>query len=259
MNQGYTTLDQIVREACLESDDHGMHNYEKFMLWATEGLQEMRIDTFQEIKSIRTETTTIATLPFPVDMVKWTKIGYLSGDRLKVFTVNNRLIKSHKKECGEDVLNDKYHPSYDNGVYDNSRSIAEDGVWFYGYGYGNSSGAIYGYGNGVQGDGQVSVNKEMREFQFSSDYASKDVVLEYVSSGLNPSGQSYVEESIRKAVKEYIFWMRTERDRSASGSEKDRAKYLYDMAFRTASRRNSMDIDTIMAIVRKSYSQAPKA
>lgn len=103
------------------------------------------------------------------------------------------------------------------------------------------------------------MDKSRREFQFSSQYASKPIVLEYVSSGLNPSGQSYIEESIRKAVKEYIFWWRTERDRTASGGEKQRAKDLYDMAARTAVRRNSLSLDTISAIVRKSYSQTPKS
>lgn len=254
MNQGYTTLDQIVREACIESDDAGLHNYEKFMLWAMEGLQEMRIDDFQEIKSILVTTTPIATVPFPVDMVKWTKIGEVSGDRVKVFTINNSLMLNHKVDCGVEQNNEKYRAKT---YYDIAKENVEllDGYFFYGY---NSSGAIYGYGNGVQGDGQFRENKERREFQFSSQYASKDIVLEYVSTGLNPSGQSYIEESIRKAVKEYIFWWKTERDRTASGGEKDRAKYLYDQAARTAQRRNMISIDTIQAILRKGYSQTPR-
>lgn len=254
MSQGYTTLDQVVREACMETDDHGMHNYNKFMLWAMEGLQEMRIDDFQEIKSILVTTTTIATVPFPVDMVKWTKIGEVSGDRIKVFTINNSIMLNHKTDCGVEQNNAQYKSAT---YIDLSRQAEESvkGYLFYGYG---TSGAIYGYGNGTQGDGQFRVDKSRREFQFSSQYASKDIVLEYVSSGLNPSGQSYIEESIRKAVKEYIFWWKTERDRSASGGEKDRAKYLYDMAARTAQRRNSINLDTIIAIIRKSYMQTPR-
>ena len=254
MNQGYTTLDQIVREACLESDDHGMHNYEKFMLWAMEGLQEMRIDDFQEIKSILVTTSTIATIPFPVDMVKWTKIGEVSGDRVKVFTINNSIMLNHQTDCGIEQNNEKYKAAtYLDIARENNESI--DGYYFYGFG---SSGAIYGYGNGTQGDGQFRVDKSRREFQFSSQYASKDIVLEYVSTGLNPSGQSYIEESIRKAVKEYIFWWKTERDRAAGGGEKDRAKYLYDQAARVAQRRNLIDLDTIQAILRKAYMPTPR-
>lgn len=256
MNQGYTTLDTIVKEACMELNDMGMHNYTKFMLWATEGLQEMRIDDFQEIKSIRGTTTTIATFPFPTDMVKWTKIGTISGDRVKVFTLNPALILNHVKDCGVDQNNPKYKSS--TGIDLNIEN--EDSIWLFNnfWGIGNSSGAIYGYGNGVQGDGEFRVNKDMREFQFNSQYADKDIVLEYVSTGLNPSGQSYVEESIRKAVKEYIFWMNTERNIAKGGAEKQRAKDLYDMAARVANRRNFMSLDTIEAIVRKSYMQTPK-
>lgn len=250
MDQGYTTLDQIVREACMETDDHGMHNYNKFMLWAMEGLQEMRIDDFQEIKSILVTTSTIATVPFPVDMVKWTKIGEVSGDRVKVFTINNSIMLNHKTDCGVEQNNNKYEAKT---PYNLSKDL-EVGYWFNGYG----SSTIYGYGNGVQGDGQFRVDKSRREFQFSSQYASKPIVLEYVSTGLNPSGQSYIEESIRKAVKEYIFWWKTERDRTASGGEKERAKYLYDQAARTAQRRNSISLDTIQAILRKSYTQTPR-
>lgn len=250
MDQGYTTLDQVVREACMESDDHGLHNYNKFMLWAMEGLQEMRIDDFQEIKSILVTTTTIATLPFPVDMVKWTKIGEVSGDRVKVFTINNKIMLNHKTDCGVEQNNGKYKAKTPNNLL----PYAEDGHYFNGYGLST----IYGYGNGVQGDGQFREDKSRREFQFSSQYASKDIVLEYVSTGLNPSGQTYVEETIRKAVKEYIFWWKTERDRAASGGEKDRAKYLYDMAARVANRRNSLSLDTIQAVLRKSYTQTAR-
>lgn len=254
MNQGYTTLDQIVREACMESDDHGMHNYSKFMLWAMEGLQEMRIDDFQEIKSILVTTSTIATIPFPVDMVKWTKIGEVSGDRVKVFTINNSIMLNHQTDCGVEQNNAKYKAAtYLDINRENNEAL--DGYYFYGYG---TSGAIYGYGNGTQGDGQFREDKSRREFQFSSQYASKPIVLEYVSTGLNPSGQSYIEESIRKAVKEYIFWWKTERDRSASGGEKDRAKYLYDQAARVAQRRGTIDLDTIQAILRKGYMQTPR-
>lgn len=255
MNQGYTTLDQVVREACMEMDDPGMHNYAKLMLWACEGLQEMRIDDFQEIKSILTTSTTIATVPFPVDMVKWTKIGEMSGDRVKVFTINNSIALNHKTVCGEEQNNPKYEskPNLDLNL-SNSESL--DGYYFYGY---NSGQAIYGYGNGTQGDGQFKVNKDRREFQFSSQYASTPIVLEYVSSGLNPTGQSYVEESIRKAVKEYIFWMYTERSKTAGLGDKQRAEYLFNSAARVANRRNFLSIDTIEAIIRKSYMQTPRS
>lgn len=256
MNQGYTTLDQITREACMELDDPGLHNYTKFMLWAMEGLQEMRIDDFQEIKSIRETTTTIATLPFPSDMVKWTKIGEMSGDRVKVFTINNSLTFNHNVECGVEIANPRYKTSPNLDVNVNWEAL--DGYYFYGF-YGYDGRAIYGYGNGTQGDGEFKVNKDRREFQFSSQYASKDVILEYVSSGLNPSGQTYVEESIRKAVKEYIFWMNTERSRTSSGFDKQRAEQLYNAAARIAARRNFISIDTIEAIMRKSYTQTARS
>lgn len=255
MSQGYTTLDQIVREACMELDDNGLHNYNKFMLWAMEGLQEMRVDDFQEIKSILVTTSTIATVPFPVDMAKWTKIGEVSGDRVKVFTINNSIMLNHKMDCGIEQNNPKYQAKTHLNIDQISGDI-DNGYWFYGYG---TSGAIYGYGNGVQGDGQFRIDKSRREFQFSSQYASKPIVLEYVSTGLNPTGQSYVEESIRKAVKEYIFWMNTERSRTAGMGDKQRAKDLYDMAARVASRRNTISLDTIEAIVRKSYMQTPRS
>jgi hypothetical protein len=251
--QGYQTIDSIVRETCFELDDNGMHNYVKFLKWGLDCVQELRLDSLQEIKSVDLTTSSLATIPFPVDMVKWTKIGVREGDRVKVFTMNNSIAFGNPVECGQEQPNSAYHPSYEINTEDERAALF--GYWFGGY----SSGAIFGYGQGVQGDGQFRVDLDKREFRFSSQYANRDIILEYVSSGINPSGETLVEESARQAIIEYIHWLRKERSDKYSLSDKDRSKFLYDEALRKVQRRALPDIDTIVASVRKGYKQTPKA
>lgn len=251
--QGYQTVDNIVREVCFELDDNGMHNYPKFLKWALDCVQEIRMDTLQEIKSVEMTVSNLSTIPFPMDMVKWTKIGVVEGDRLKVFTMNNSITFGNPVECGQTQPNQEYKASYE--------SISEsDKDYYFGYWFGGySSGALFGYGQGVQGDGQFRVDRDKKEFRFNAKYAGTTMVLEYVSTGLNPTGETLVEESARLAISEYIHWMRKERSDKYSLADKDRSKFSYIEALRKVERRSLPDIDTIVSLIRKGYKQTPKA
>lgn len=252
MQQGYQTLDSIVREVCFELDDYDLRNYPKFLVWAYRAVQEMRMDYLQQIKSFDTVVSHVGTVPFPVDMIKWTKIGEVVGDRIKIYTINNSLTFNKVVECGEAQPNGKYYTSYD--------SIGEDIDLNNGYLFGgHSSGAIYGYGQGKQGDGQFRLDNNKREFIFGSEYIGKQIIIEYIASGLNPTGETLVEETGRECVIEYIHWMNKERSKMSPMIEKQRGEMRYREAVIKSMKRNMGSVDSLVAIIRKGYKQTPKA
>ncbi len=246
MTQGYETLDVIIREECLIQDDYGMHNYLKYLTFAKEALRDLRLDKKNEVSVVVGTTSSIATLAFPGDYLQWSRIGTIEGDRVKSFIVNNNLALHHETVNGSEVNNSPYQPSfvtaycYNNLIY-------------------NDSGSIYGFGNGgYLNDGQFRVDTANRRFQFSSDFTETEVYLEYVGTGLNPSGATVVDGNTSKTIKLYIRWQALEVSRTASMAEKERARQLYWEENLTATKRSVVSLDKILNIAREAYKTTNK-
>lgn len=258
MSQGYTTVDKIVKSACMEEGDYGLHQYQMFLEWALECVQDFRIDSVHEVKTVIETVDSISTIPFPSDYVSWLKVGVKIGDRVKTLITNDRLSNHFDLDSsGNEEANERYTPNYTDSL---NATSDYTGYWFRNVLFdGISNGNIFGYGNGSQGEGDFKVDRANRRFVFTSDLVGTDLLIEYVSTGLDESSDTLVEETLRKAVKYYILWRKAQRSKSYGMGEKELARRDWAEAKRIALRRNfSVDAEKLMAIVRASYMQTPK-
>jgi hypothetical protein len=258
--QGFTTIDSIVRDECLAQDDLGLHNYMKYLSFAKEGLRDFSLDKKNQVKVIVGQTSNLATLPFPSDYVNWSKIGTVEGDRVKTLIVNHKLALAHgNDECGEPVNNSPYTPNYASPVAGGIGTVFNNAYLFFNMTYDTST-SIYGFGNGgYLNDGQFRVDSANRRFQFSSDWTGKNIYLEYVGTGLNPTGQTVVDENTRKCIKLYIRWQALETNKTASMAEKMRAEQQYWNENYVASKRIlNINLDKILGIAREGYKTTNK-
>jgi hypothetical protein len=255
MTQGYSTLDSIIREECLQMEDYNLSNYLRYLSFAKEAIRDWNLDKKEEINVLVDVTSSIATLSFPTDMIQWSRIGTVVGDRLKELIVNNKLILAHSLDSNSQPINNSaYTPNY--GFPINASNDTSDGV-VYDVLYDGST--VYGFGNGgYLNDGQFRVDKANRRFQFSSDWTNKTIYLEYVSTGLHPTGNTVVDENIRKVVKLYIRWQMLETSKASSMSERERAKQLYYDENYMATKRSIVNLDKIVGIARDAYKTTPK-
>jgi hypothetical protein len=243
MTQGFETLNNIVREECLIQDDLNLSNYLKYLTFAKEAIRDLKLDRKNEPTVLVATTTSIATLAFPDDYLQWSRIGTIEGDRVKTFIVNNNLALH---QTGDDDNYSAYQPSY-------GAPIAGGSAYSYNLLY-NSSGSIYGFGNGgYLNDGQFRVDTTNRRFQFSSDYTETEVYLEYIGTGLNPDGATVVDGNTSKTIKRYIRWQAIETSRTASLAEKMRAEQQYWSENITSSKRAIVSLDKILGIAREAY------
>lgn len=260
--QGYCTIDQLVRDECLAQNDLNLSHYLRFLSFALEGLRDWSLDKGSDLKVVLLQTSKIATLPFPADYVKWSRIGTVEGDRIKGFVINNKLALSHQlDDCGQPINNSPYKPKFTlPGVsvgISGFPSIFGSPFYFLNL---DTSGAINGFGNGgYLNDGQFRVDEANRRFQFSSHYTDKPVYLEYAGTGLNPTGQTVVSENARKAIKLYIRWQAAETNKNESMNAKMRAEEQYWKENLTATKRITVDLDKILAVSRQAYKTTPKS
>lgn len=251
MDQGFESLDGIIRDECLIQDDYGLHNYLKYLSFAKEALRDQKLDKKNEVTVLVSTTSTIATLAFPDDYLQWSRIGTIEGDRVKSFIVNNKLALYHASVDGAEVNNAAYEPSYG--------SALSNGVAYYCDLIYSSTGSINGFGNGgYLNDGQFREDKANRRFQFSSDWTETEVYLEYVGTGLHPTAATVVDGNTSKTIKRYIRWQAIETSRTASIAEKQRAEEQYWNENLTATKRATVNLDKILGIAREAYKTSPK-
>lgn len=261
--QGFCTIDSIIRDECLAVEDYNLSNYMRFMSFALEGFKDYTLDKKNVVKVITGTTSAIATLPFPSDYVQWSRIGTVSGDRVKTMIVNNKLALAHSlDDCGQPVNNSPYVPNYiqPNGISSAISGVAGlNGYPYFNLSYADTSGAIYGYGNGgYLNDGQFRIDQANRRFQFSSEWTSKTIYLEYVGTGFNPTGATVVDENARKTIKLYIRWQAIETSKNEPMIAKQRAEQQYWQENLTATKRISVNLDKILGIAREAYKTTPK-
>jgi hypothetical protein len=257
--QGFSTIDSIVRNECLAQEDYNLSNYMRYLSFAKEGLKDWSLDKKSDIKVVVDVTSNIATLPFPSDYVQWSRIGTVEGDRVKTMIENNKLaLVQSLNDQGQPINNSPYQPNFQTPMAGGVSGILGSAYYSYTLNYDNS-GAIYGFGNGgYLNDGQFRVDSANRRFQFSSDWASKTIYLEYVGTGLNATGQTVVDENASKAIKLYIRWQALEVSKTASLGEKARAEQKYWDENLTATKRLVVNLDKILGIAREGYKTTPK-
>ena len=256
MTQGYSTLDSLIREECLQMEDYNLSNYLRYLSFAKEAIRDYTLNHKEEVSVVVDVTSSIATLSFPDDMVQWSRIGTVVGDRIKELIINNKLALVHNLDGnGQPINNTAYTPNF--GLPNSSSSDTGDGYTIYNVLYEGDT--VYGFGNGgYLNDGQFRVDKDNRRFQFSSDWTNKTIYLEYVSTGLSPTSSTMVDENQRKAIKLYIRWQMLETSRTASIGEKERARQLYNYENYMATKRSVVNLDKILGISRQSYKTTPK-
>lgn len=238
----YVNIDSIVKSAIIDIGDTTEHSYQRFLHWAFECARDISFDTALEVKTVRLTMSNAKTIDLPPDLVDFTKVGVVMGDRVKTYIINSRLEISHDvDECGNPV--------------DKPTTTGLDGLSLGGYYFNNYlGGTVFGYGGTCNNIGYCRLDKKRNQLVFSSEVDKTDVYLEYITDGANPDGESMVQQYCAKAVKLYILWMRKEGSRRFNETEKDRAERLYYNELRKArARLTAFSLDDFIAATRKGY------
>jgi hypothetical protein len=242
----YVTINEIVKNALIDIGEQTEHLYQRFLHWSLEGLKDFSFDTAKEIKTIAIPMNATKTIDFPPDYVDWTKIGTVVGGRVWTFAVNHQMeLKKEVDECGNPIAQPTH--LHADAVTDLTHY---GGYWFYNY-HGHQT---YGYGGACHNIGYYRINRERRQIQFSSEVNTQEIYLEYMTNGVNTSGESVVNAYAAKLIKLYILWMRKEHSNQFHTYEKERARTLYYNELRMVrARLSNFDVQDFIEATRKGY------
>lgn len=182
--EGVVTLNAIVKNALWQAK-RPTSDKARFYEFAYRGYRELRLHHVREgVKMLKCTPDSINCVDFPEDMIDFVGIGVHVNGKLSLLTRNDDIIltttlvgsvETQDNDSGEDV-----------DIYDSTT----DGYYAKG---------------GVNYDGYYNIDWENRRIMLNS-VTRTEVILAYVSSGTNATGETYVPVKYEPAIIAYVIW-----------------------------------------------------
>lgn len=193
-HQSYVTLDSIIQDYMNEAE-LSQQKYFKLFHIAFRGMEDLGLDFFYKIQSVKIPINSNLTVPLPANYLNWTKVGVLNG-RGEIIP----LYYNEKLTTYADLSPDRLEKTQDNEM------IGEWGLntwWNYWNGYAYTN--IYGVPSGSPFVGSFKIDNANGVILLNEKYQYEYLMLEYVASPLE--GQDYyVPIQFREAIVSWLRW-----------------------------------------------------
>lgn len=215
--KGYVNLDYCVALILADTEDFSGTKYQKYLQWAILCFTDLNLFIMPRIKVAYLTPNDALQVDLPDDFMNYTAIGRRFNNKITTMSLNKGLITEHKKDdCGNPVLDAKdntntsdcstnrylFIPHYRNGQY-----------------VGEQYGAV-----GVNELGYYNIDLKNRKIQVDT---KGEIILEYVSSGIECDGSAVVPRQCVQAIRHYIHWNIAEWNKNINLGEKERKRALY--------------------------------
>lgn len=211
------TLDTVVRNVLVQMEESSLRRYQTLLQYAIRGLRELTLNAgnSQGLKIKHLPMLPNKAVNLPSDYVKYTKIGICVNGRVVVLGLDESLcLNNNYSECGDPL--EVAMSNIDNASY----APFSFGFPFAGY-YQNNQyvNAVFGMGGGFNSRGYFRINNDMNQIQFSSEVGALEIVLEYISDGMNPDGSAIIPIEAVEYLIAFVFWKMKEAQSSSTESE----------------------------------------
>ena len=247
------TVNEIVRSALLTTG-RPIHYYMHYLHYALKAVKEIGFDSPFKIKSTKITVDANREITLPDDYVDYVRVGWENGQYVK------RLIEKHSFNRLMHLDSDGNQTAYpdvesDQGLIftNNNESHSND--------QGEHIGRHFGHKPTYKNSFMVIAerNKIMLD---PSLHEAKDIVLDYITTGLTDSGSdaTTLPAYAADAVERYIMWRFAEHDRTVPMNQKLMAKEEWIQSHkRYRSRNYQLSLDDVLKSLRSHTSAAVKS
>ncbi len=232
----YVSLDYIVRNVLVSLEEgNNLKKYQTYLQFAIRGMRELNLTSAQYPKSVFLDMLPNKAVNLPTDYVKYLKIGICVNGHILNLGLDDSLCLNDKfSECG-----DPLEVAIDNLSNANVNGTIVDGFFGFGIGFPFLStfsnnqwvGGLYGLGGGFNSRGYYKINAETNQIQFTSNVPSQQIVLEYISDGINLDGTANVPKQAIEALIAFVMWKRLQFKRGGNLGEAREAERQYIIQF----------------------------
>lgn len=192
--QPYITLDSIINDYINEAQ---LSNHAYFRLWhiAYRGMENLGLDAFYQIKSVKLPVNSNLTVTLPADYLNWSKVGVLN-DVGEIIPLNY----NEKLTTFADLSPTRLEQTEDFTL----------GTWQYQYTWYNYWNGwmytnVYGVPSGQPFVGSFKVDMANGVILLNDQYSYEYIMLEYVASPA-PNNDYYVPLQFREALVSWLRW-----------------------------------------------------
>ena len=234
----YVPLSEVVNRIYLEGqDDSSIIKGTKrslLLALAKDGVRDLTTDVANDLLSFEVTVPDSLVWPLPQDYVKYDKISLVERNpttgsfNLYELDIDNKMHISigYLQDDEADILFDE-----DGGILeaDSSNAIAHP--------YIRPTNSSHHNGNSPTKDtskfskyGTFAIDERRGIIVFSSDLADKEVVIEYVSDGLQAelsNSTVYLHKNLKIPLEDYIYYQRLSRIKNVADSRIERARRKY--------------------------------
>jgi hypothetical protein len=193
--QSYITLDSCITDY-LGEGEHSQHKYFKCWHLAFRGLEQLGMDFFYRIQSVKLPINANMTVTLPADYLNWTKVGVLN-DRGEIIP----MYYNDKLTTYADLSPDRLSKTQDDTLVSNDWGVNTWSNYWNGGSYTN----IYGVPSGSPFVGSFKIDTENGVILLNESFAYDYILLEYVASPVQ--GQDYyLPVQFREALIAWLWW-----------------------------------------------------
>lgn len=192
----WINIDEVIN-SYIDRSEQSIHKY--FKLWhiCWDGMTQMGLDVFYQIKSVKLPVNANLTVSLPPDYLNYSKVGILnSKGELVPLTYNNKLTTY------ADLLPDRLEKTQDDSLW---TWYNYNNLIFYNYWDGQVFTNLYGIPSGAPFVGNFKIDNRngviLLDEQFSWDY----IMLEYIASP-QQGGEYYIPIQFKEALMWFIAW-----------------------------------------------------
>lgn len=228
-------IEQAVKSYCNELGDFNHDQYDRYLQIVIEGYTELNIQHIFTYQPVYLTVNEANLAKMPSDMIDYYLIGLVEEGKIWELTRNEQIAIPKSEVCGIEVSNSDLLSAID-----------------------TPDTAVYN-SKGTWNIGKYKIDKKRRLIIFEGSMAGQTIYMEYISSGVSLTGNTFVPVEILPMLKAYLNWVITERDKKISLGEKERSLRLFRRAeIRWAERMNNFTLQEAIDAIRSGYSFGPK-
>jgi hypothetical protein len=229
-HQQYVSLDTVVN-LYLDRAEQSIHKYYKCWQLAFSGMEEMGLDFFYQIKSVKLPLNANLTVSLPADYLNYSKVGVLNSQgEIIPMGYNNKLTTY------ADLLPNRLQQTQDNTIND---LVAFNTPIWYNYWNNGLFTNLYGVPSGSPFIGSFKIDNHNGVILLSENFGYDYIMLEYVATPIQ--GQEYfIPIQFKTALMWYIAYndiAMMPNSRKGSLGDKEQRKRAYHNERRIANAR----------------------
>jgi hypothetical protein len=192
----WINLDEIIN-SYLDRSEQGIHKFYKCWHIAFDGMQQLGIDFFYQIRSVKLPVNPNLTVQLPPDFLNYSKVGILN-DRGEIIPLKY----NDKLTTYAQFSPDRVEKTQDNSLFN---MYQPNSLVWYNFWDGNSFFNMYGVPSGAPFVGSFKIDNSTGVISLNESFCFDYLMVEYVASP--QQGQVYyVPMQFKEALMWYIAW-----------------------------------------------------